>query len=136
MSSQLRRLVLAMLTALASGTLVANPVQRETAAAKPYVTAQLRTPTEDDAVIISVIAFDAGTCSALAKLKKGDALSVTGRAKLAKWQGREGERTGLQMVAERILTLYEVRSKRSATKGNGAGASRHAEAGYDEWVQP
>lgn len=127
-----------MLSALASGTLVANPVQRETAAAKPYVTAQIRTPTEDDAVIISVIAFDPGTCSALAKLKKGDALSVTGRAKLAKWQGREGERTGLQMVAEAILTAYQARSKRSARKQNGTCAPRHDDrnAQDDEWGDP
>lgn len=125
-----------MLSALASGTLMADPIKRTSSAGKVFVTAALRTPTDEDAIIINVIAFDDDAKAALTKLRKGDAASITGRAKLSKWQGREGERTGLQMVAERILTLYEVRSKRSATKRNGAGASRHDARNVqdDEWV--
>lgn len=127
-----------MLSVLATGTLVADPVSRSSSSGKEFVTASLRTPTDEDAIIINVIAFDDDAKGALTKLRKGDALSITGRAKLSRWQGREGERVGLQVVAEGILTAYQVKSRRAASKQNGTGSPRHDDrnAQDDAWLQP
>lgn len=127
-----------MLSVLATGTLIADPIKRTSSAGKTFVTASLRTPTDDDAIIINVIAFDDAVVAALQKLQKGDSLSITGRATLKSWQARNGERTGLSVVADAILTAHGVRSKRSATKKAGTGAQRHDDRNVqdDDWIQP
>jgi single-stranded DNA-binding protein len=46
-------------------------------------------------------------------LARGDSIAITGRAQLKTWQGKDGrQRTGLSVIAEQILTVYEVRKKR------------------------
>ena len=72
------------------------------------------------AVLVSVIIFDQEAQDALARLHKGDAASITGRATLKSWTGKDGElRTGLSVVAERVISAYQARKQRPpATKGN------------------
>jgi single-stranded DNA-binding protein len=101
---------------LALGTLTADPQQRTSGAGKAYVTATLRTPTDEDAVLVSVVAFSDSAKAALLALGKGDSVSVTGRAKLTTWTGKEGEqRQGLSVVADAVLSAYAVGKKRDAT---------------------
>jgi single-stranded DNA-binding protein len=101
---------------LALGTLVADPQQRTSSGGKVYVTANLRTPTDEDAVLVSVVAFSDSAKAALLALGKGDSVSVTGRAKLTAWTGKEGEqRQGLSVVADAVLSAYAVGKKRDAT---------------------
>lgn len=132
-----------MLAVLASGTLNSDPIARKGRSGKPFVTAALRTPSDEGALIIQFIAFDDAVVAALQKLQRGDAVSITGRATLKTWQAREGQRTGLSVVADAILTAYQSRKKRSVTSSKrvaeqdaGTGAPRPDEAGYDDWVQP
>lgn len=106
-----------MLNVLASGTLVRDPQERTSANGKPYCTALLRVPCEDaEALLVSVIAFNADAVQALLALAKGDALAVAGRAKLNSWQ-RDGEQKhGLDVVADQVLTAYQVDKRRRASR--------------------
>lgn len=71
-----------MLTALASGTLVRDPVERTSAAGKAYCTALVRVAVEGaDPVLVSVIAFKADAVRALLALTQGDGVSVAARAR-------------------------------------------------------
>ena len=78
-----------MLNILASGTLVSDPKSRQRATGKAYTTASMRVPTDDgEAMVVSLIAFNARAVASLLALSKGDSLSVAGRAKLSEWLGR------------------------------------------------
>jgi len=94
-----------MIYAMISGTLYADPVSRTSAAGKPYCTASVRVPVHgEEAQSVSVAAFDSDVLEALARLRKGDAISVSGPLKPTSWTGRDGvERGGLSIVAQRIL---------------------------------
>jgi hypothetical protein len=65
---------------LATGALIADPQRRTSQSGKAFLTATLRTPTEEDAALLSVIAFDPDACAGLLNLSKGDSCSITGRA--------------------------------------------------------
>ena len=113
-----------MLTILASGTLVADPVERRSANDKPYVTCAVRVPAEDaDAMMISVIAFSESAVAALLALAKGDALAIAGRAKLSSWTKDGEEKHGLSVVADRVLTVYAAGKMRKAAREPGEVAA-------------
>jgi hypothetical protein len=57
---------------LATGALIADPQRRTSQSGKEFVTATLRTPTEEEAVLLSVIVFDPDACAGLLHLRKGD----------------------------------------------------------------
>lgn len=72
-----------MLNVLCSGSLVSDPRDRTTPAGKSYATGQMRVPAEDaEAMLVSIIAFNADAVAALLGLAKGDAVAIAGRAKL------------------------------------------------------
>jgi single-stranded DNA-binding protein len=76
----------------------------------------MRAASDDGEVLVSLIAFgQAGRV--LAALGAGDALSVTGRAKLSHWQGQDGqEGHGLSVTADAVLTTYQVSQRRCAVQ--------------------
>jgi single-stranded DNA-binding protein len=101
---------------LATGALIADPQRRTSQSGREFATAILRTPTEEEAVLLSVIGFDPDACGGLLNLSKGDSCSITGRAKLTTWTGKDGEqRHGLAVVAERVMSAYEVNKRRIVT---------------------
>lgn len=106
-----------MLSVLASGTLVNEPRERTSSAGKAFATALLRVPAEDaDAMLVSVIAFDAGAVAALLALGKGDSCAIAGRAKPTSWE-KDGEtKHGLSITADRVLTVYAAGKIRSAVR--------------------
>ena len=107
-----------MLSVLASGTLVKEPVERTSSAGRPYVTATLRVPTEDDAALVSAVAFSDSARQALLALSRGDQAAVTGRAKLTSWE-RDGEtKFGMSIVAENVPTLYALEKRRARATAN------------------
>jgi hypothetical protein len=57
----------------ATGALIADLQRRTSQSGKEFVTAALRTPTDEEAVLLSVIGFDPDACAALLNLRKGDA---------------------------------------------------------------
>jgi single-stranded DNA-binding protein len=107
-----------MLSILASGSLIADPKQRTGSSGKPFATAQARIPSDGEAasVLLSIIVFRETAMQALLALDQGDAIAVTGRAKLTTWQVNGGERHGLSVVAEQVLSAYMVEKRRSAAK--------------------
>lgn len=116
-----------MLSILASGTLVSNPRQRTTAAGKPYATASLRVPAEDsDAMLVSVIAFAADAVAALLALTKGDSVAIAGRAKLTSWEKDGEQKNGLSVVADKVLTVYQIDKKRRQARGEAQDESAEA----------
>jgi single-stranded DNA-binding protein len=106
-----------MLSILASGTLVADPVSRTSAAGKPYATCTMRVPCEDsDAVLVSIITFASDAVAALLALAKGDSCAIAGRAKLTAWEKDGTEHHGLSVVADRVLSAYAAGKLRKASR--------------------
>lgn len=109
-----------MIDALVTGKLATAPQQRTTKTGKPFATARLRVPTTDPAVTIfcSVAAFDAEAVAALLALGEGDAVSVAGALKVGTWTDKEGNaRPSLDLVADRVLSVYAIRKQRAAAGG-------------------
>ena len=106
-----------MLNILALGTLVSDPKPRQNTAGKAYATASMRVPTDDgEAMVVSLIAFNARAVASLLALSKNDSLSVAGRAKLSEWLGQDGvEKRGLSVVADQVLSVYQIEKKRRQT---------------------
>lgn len=71
---------------------------------------------------MSVVAFGE-TADALLGHAKGDSLAIAGRGALKTWTDKSGaERHGLSMVADRILTLYELgKCREQVSPAAGAG---------------
>src|ERR1700682_1813088 len=97
-----------------AGTLTADPVERTTAAGKPYITASVRVPGErENAALVSVVAFNEEAREDLEQLKKGASISIAGPAELRTWVGRDGkEHTSVSMVADRVLDGIPERNPR------------------------
>jgi single-stranded DNA-binding protein len=95
--------------AMATGVLIAAPQQREGAKGQ-FATGTLRTTNDGaDAVLVSIIAFG-DQSEQLLRLARGNALSVSGRARLTTWVGRDGaEKHGLSIVGEQIACLKPAR---------------------------
>ena len=106
-----------MLSILASGTLVNDPVERRSVTGKTYATASLRVPAEDsDAVLISVIAFAGDAVQAILALQRGDSVAIAGRGKLTSWQKDGTDHHGLSVVADRVLTAYAAGKQRKVAR--------------------
>ena len=128
-----------MIDALIQGKLIKAPESRTTKAGKPFATARLRVPTTDPAVTIfcSVAAFDAEVVAALLALGEGDAVSVAGPLKVGTWTDKEGNaRPSLDLVADRVLSVYAIRKQRAAAGGGqppqrGRSAEKPA---HDAWL--
>src|SRR5260221_181673 len=102
-----------MLNALATGQPVRYPEQRYSSQGKAYAVGLMRAPAEDaEALLVSLIAFNADAVAALMALTKGDALAVAGRAKLTSWIKNGEDRHGLNIVADQVLTLYAIEKRR------------------------
>jgi len=116
-----------MLNILATGSLVADPKERTGTSGKPFVTANARVPSDgEDSILLSLIAFRDSACQALMALTKGDAVAVIGRAKLASWNTAGEQRHGLSVVADQVLTVYQVEKRRSqSTEGKTPKTQSH-----------
>jgi len=106
-----------MLSVLCSGSLVSDPRERTTTAGKPYVTASMRVPAEDaEAMLVSIIAFNADTVAAILALQRGDSVAVAGRGKLSSWTKDGEEKHGLSVVADKVLTVYAAGKQRKVAR--------------------
>lgn len=110
-----------MIDALIAGKVHGTPTQRTGKNGKPFALAKLRaTSTDGEVQFVSVIAFDDGPVAALLGLKEGDSVAVTGPLKVGTWQDKDGNhRPALDVVAQQVMTVYQVRHKRNATQGEG-----------------
>jgi len=106
-----------VLNVLASGSLVRDPQRRYSSAGKPYATGLARIPVEDgEPMLVSLIAFERDAAAALLALARGDALAVAGRAKLTSWQKDGEDHHGLNIVVDRVVTLYQIDKRRRLTR--------------------
>lgn len=95
-----------MLHILLTGTVYETPVQRVAKNGNPFATAKLLADVDDgSSVWCNVIAFaEAG--EHLALLQAGDAVSMTGKARLNQWEDQNGQpRAGLAVTATGIMAL-------------------------------
>lgn len=95
-----------MIRALLTGTLHADPESRTSKTGKPYCTARLKADSGDNNTVwCSLIAFGQEG-ERLATLKAGTAISVSGRAKLSSWLGKDGSPSaGLDLTIDELATL-------------------------------
>jgi|694.fasta_scaffold68976_5 single-strand DNA-binding protein len=106
-----------MFNVLISGKLSKPPKSGTGKNGQPYCTASLRVPVqgqredEPDAVFASVIAFGEDA-EKLGRLLQGDAVSVSGSARLSHWEKDGRAMTGLNVTASAILSAYELRKRR------------------------
>jgi single-strand DNA-binding protein len=110
-----------MFNVLISGKLSKPPKSGMGKNGQRYCTASIRVPVqgqreeEPDAVFASVIAFGEDA-EKLGRLLQGDAVSVSGSARLSHWEKDGRAMTGLNVTASAILSAYELRKRRG--KGN------------------
>jgi single-stranded DNA-binding protein len=94
---------------LVIGSLIADPVRRTGTSGKDFGTAQIRCATDDDAFLLSVIAFG-DTAETLLEHRHGSTLAISGRAKLSSWTGKDGaQHSGMSVVAEQIASASAAR---------------------------
>ena len=95
-----------MIRALISGTLHGQPQTRISQNGHPFTTAKLKADaTENGVVWVSLIGFQE-QAERLATLKAGQAISISGRAKLTAWMNKQGEaQAGLDVVIDELATL-------------------------------
>ena len=108
-----------MLSTLASGMLVRDPKSGTSASGVRWANSTLRVPYgkskegDTESAFISVVCFG-DTADQLARLAKGDAISVQGALKPKSFE-KDGEtRHGLEIMANAILSPYQLRQKRGA----------------------
>ena len=94
-----------MLYLLCSGALIADPQRRESKAGTEFATATLRIGDGDEANFVSIAAFGEHAARLLDH-RRGEPLSVSGRAKLNSWTARDGsEKHGLAVTVGEIASL-------------------------------
>ena len=93
-----------MLTILAHGTLIEDPVEQRGTNETSYATCVMRVSDDDgEPVLVSVVSFDPAAAAALLRLRRGAACGVVGRARIMSRSVEGAEQTGLSIVADRVL---------------------------------
>ena len=110
-----------MLDCLAQGKLTAAPQQRTTKAGKTFATARMKVAMPDgETIFASLAAFDEQPVKALLALGVGDSIAAAGSMKLGVWSDKDGNhRPNIDITAQQVMTVYQVRHKRNATQGEG-----------------
>lgn len=106
-----------MIHALITGRIHGTPAQRTSQTGKYFVVASVRaTAGNNEALFVSVIAFDEQPQAALLALCDGEAVSLSGALTPKVWTSKSGEaRPSLDMVAHAALSAHTVARKRKAT---------------------
>lgn len=115
-----------MIDGLVGGKLYGKATQRTGQNGHAFVTAKVRATGGDgdgDAIFVNVIAFSETASNALLALEDGDNVSISGSLTPKVWTDRNGEtRPALDMVATLVMTAYQVKHKRAATRGEPSPA--------------
>ncbi len=124
-----------MLDALINGKLIKSPELKTGQSGKYYCQFLLSVAIgEDKPVIVSGVAFTE-TAEKIARLQKGDALSVVGSLKPSEWTDKATGVTkhGLSITANASLSAYDIKKRRPIAEkpanqditNNGANSSRY-----------
>jgi single-stranded DNA-binding protein len=107
-----------MISALVTGDLVGDPVERTTQAGKVFVTATLRVPAGEESVFVGVAAFSETAAARLAQMKRGSSVAAVGVLEVNNWTDREGNaRSGWRLTASEVLSPYAATKKRREAEG-------------------
>lgn len=108
-----------MIGAIVTGTLVGDPVERQTRDGKPFVTATARVAAGEDAIFVGLAAFNETAAARLLQMRAGGAVSACGVLEQTHWTAKDGaERTGWRLNASEVLTAYAATKKRREAEGS------------------
>jgi len=116
-----------MIDAIVSGKLIRDPALKVGPSGKSYANFLLSVSTGDETpIIVSGIAFS-DVAQRIAKLGKGDPLSVVGSLKTSEWVDKTMGETkhGLNITVNNALSPYDI-VKRRAKPDNAAAKSENA----------
>jgi single-stranded DNA-binding protein len=122
-----------MIDALISGKLIRDTETKISSKGTAYCNFLLAVPIgEEQPVIVSGIAFN-DVAERIGRLKKGDAMTVTGALKPSSWNDKSTgeEKHGLSVTVSSCLSAYDV-AKRREKKPDSAGQQN----GYRGQEQP
>lgn len=118
-----------MLNVLLSGKVIRPPKSGKSVKGTDWTTVIVRCPVQisrendEPYILANVIAFDVAA-GKLARVALGDAVSMTGDARLNHWTGQDGQtNTGLAVTAHEVLTAYGLKKKRETAQNNQPGIS-------------
>lgn len=81
-----------------------------------FTVATVRTATREQALFVSVIAFDESTQQALQALSDKDAVALAGELTPKVWTGKDGSaRPAVDLLAHAAISAYHVQRKRKDT---------------------
>ena len=111
-----------MLSALASGQIVREPKHGTSTNGTRWANTTIRCSTGTDREGASLTSFISVVCfgdvaDRLAKLDKGDGISVQGSLKQTEFEKDGTVRHGLEIMAQALLSPYQVKAKRGDTEG-------------------
>ncbi len=129
-----------MLNTLATGSLIRPPKTGTTATGTTWANTTLRCSTGTDkdgaalAAFVNVVAF--GTIAdELARLAQGDAVSVQGPLKQSEYTAKDGTtRHGLEILANGLLTPYQIKKRRGADQPPTKPAAHRQEVDFDDEI--
>lgn len=127
-----------MLNALASGTLVRDPKSGTSASGTRWSNTTIRCNVgqskEGDAetAFVAVVCFG-DVAERLARLSKGDSISVQGNLKPTTYEKDGQERHGLEIIAQALLSPYDLKKKRghSDSQPRQERAPQREHSGYE-----
>ena len=108
-----------MIDALVSGKLVKEPELKTGPSGKHFCNFLLSASVnnEPQPIVVSAIAFEA-VAERIAKLGKGDSVSVIGSLKPSEWIDKSGEvKHGLNITVNNTLSPYDIKKRRPETAG-------------------
>ena len=109
-----------MIDALVSGKLVKEPELKTGPSGKHFCNFLLSVSVNNEPqppIIVSAIAFEA-VAERIAKLGKGDSVSVIGSLKPSEWMDKSGEvKHGLNITVNNALSAYDIKKRRPETAG-------------------
>lgn len=111
-----------MIDALISGRLIKTPELKTGQSGKHYTQFLISVAVgEEKPIVVSGIAFQE-VAEKIAKLQKGDALSVSGALKPSEWVDKASNETkhGLSVTVSNCLSVYDIQKKRKIKPDNPA----------------
>ena len=118
-----------MIDALVGGKMFKAAEERHSASGKTYVTASVRAADgEGDGQFVNVVAFSESAKAALLALEDGDSVFVSGALKIGAYEARDGSvKSKIGMVAQNVMSQYQVTRKRRAATDKGPRAAESIE---------
>lgn len=127
-----------MISALVSGQLVRAPKSGTSASGTRWCNTTIRCAAGQDkdgatvSAFVTVLAFG-DVADQLARLEKGDTVSAQGPLRPTEYQTKDGEtRHGLEIIANALLTPYQLRKWRG--DADRAPAGKSARSAPDSWA--